>query len=210
MAQDSDRDIREEVGVALFWRELIGDYEYVKFNPDDMLRWYDALTLRGPEEIRELMDERYSGRPMGVVQGIVTGKPHPPAWLVREWLMHHETKIRTGGYWMAAGGFVLLSFIVAPFMYGCTTLTPVNMYVMNPPNNQPQPYQASAPVGSNFTAPPTTPPVAFMPGQTTPQSGGIAGAAMGTAPAAGVTGSANVGLSNGAVTPAPAIGGSPP
>jgi hypothetical protein len=198
MARESERDVREEIRIALFWRALIGDYEYIKFNPDDLLRWYDALELRGPEEIRIVIDERYSTRPVNAVLGIVTAAPHPPTWLVRDWLSVHEQKVRTGGYWLGAAAFVAMSFMVGPMLYGCTQLKPMNPYVMNPPDSGPQQYTNTPPVGSAFYSNPTSPPVAFAPTQTGAQSTGIAGAAMGVTSAGGATGPANVGASAGA------------
>ena len=203
MAQDTGRDIREEVRISLFWRALIGDLEYVKYKPEDMLRWYDALHLRGPLEISELIDERYTGRPGLAVVGIVAGAPHPPVWLVREWLAHHEQKIRTAPYWVATAAFILLFFMVGPLMYGLTRLRPVSMYVMKPPNNGPQVYQPTTPNGSNFMPNATQPPVTVTPGLTSPHSNGIAGAASGASPVGGATGAANVGISAGAVSPGP-------
>ncbi len=211
MAQESDRDIREEVGISLFWRELIGDYEYGRFNPEDMLRWYDALKLRGPEEIRDLINERYTGRPGLVVRGIVAGAPHPPIWLIREWLAKYENKVSTGAYWMAAFGFVLFIGMFVPFLSGMTRLTPLSTYVMHPPFGGPQVYQPAAPqTGPALSAVGTAPPAVSSPGPTGPTSAGIAGAATGVSPSTGTTGGANVGLSAGAVSPAPAVGNNQP
>jgi hypothetical protein len=209
MAQETGRDIREEVRISLFWRALVGDFEYVKFNPDDMLRWYDALELRGPLEIRELIDERYTGRPGLVATGIVAGAPHPPVWLVRDWLMHHEAKIRTAPYWVATAAFVLLFFMLGPLLYGITALQPLSRYVMNPPTNGPQVYDPTTPTSRNAMPNPTQPTPTFTPGVTSAQSQGIAGAAMGVAPAGGATGPSSGGLSSGAVSAAPSVGGSP-
>jgi hypothetical protein len=208
MARESDRDVREEIRIALFWRALIGDYEYIKFNPDDLLRWYDALALRGPEEIRTVLDERYATRPVPAVLGIVSKAPHPPVWLVREWLMHHEQKVRTGGYWMATGTFIFASFLFFPMMYGCTQLKPVSPYAMNPPESGPTPYTSSGPVGANYYPNPVMTPTTMQPSQpgpTSPTSTGIAGAAMGVTTPGGVTGATNGGLSAGA-TSAPSSG----
>jgi hypothetical protein len=207
MPEDTGRDIREEVRISLFWRALIGDYQYVKFNPDDMLRWYDALELRGPQEIRELIDERYTGRPGLTVLGVVSGAPHPPIWLVRDWLMHYETKVRTAPYWVASVAFVTLCFLLGPFLYGLTALKPVSTYVMNPPDNAPQVYQPSGPSNTSLSANSTQPPATFAPGVTSPHSGGIAGAASGASPNGGMTGPTNSGLSAGAVSAPPAVGG---
>ena len=207
MAQESDRDIREEVGISLFWRELIGDYEYGRFNPDDMLRWYDALQLRGPEEIRELIDERYHGRPVSTVLGIVSRAPHPPIWLVREWLALYENKVRTRPYWLAAFVVVGLCFIFFPMLHGVQDLTPISPYYLHPPFGGPQVYQPSTPAGPTaLTAVNSVPPLVTPPGPTGPQSAGIAGAATGASPAGGATGAANIGLSAGAPSPAPSVG----
>lgn len=203
MAQDTGRDIREEVRISLFWRALLGDLEYVKYRPEDMLRWYDALHLRGPMEVRELVDERYSDQQGGAVLGLVSGAPHPPTWIVREWLMHHEQKVRTAPYWVATAAFVLLFFMVGPLLYGLTALRPVSMYVMHPPSNGPQVYEPTTPTGSNFMPNATQPPPTAMPGMTSPHSAGIAGAASGASPAGGSTGAANVGISAGAVSAGP-------
>ncbi len=211
MPQESDRDIREEVGISLFWRELIGDYEYGRFNPEDMIRWYDALQLRGPDEIRDLINERYTGRPGTVVRGVVAGAPHPPIWLVREWLALYENKVRTGGYWMAAAAFVVFCGLFVPFIAGTTRLTPLSTYVMHPPFGGPQTFQPNGPAsGPVLSATNTVPPAVSVPGPTGPTSGGIAGAATGVSPAGGTTGAVNGGLSAGAVSPAPGIGATQP
>jgi hypothetical protein len=210
MARESDRDVREEVGISLFWRELIGDYEYGRFDPDDMIRWYDALTLRGPLEIRDLIDERYTGRPGSSVRGIVSGAPHPPVWLVREWLAHFENKVRTGGYWMAAAGFVLFCGIVFPIVSGVTQLTPLSTYAMHPPFGGPQVTPATQPPNYSLPSSSLTPPAVSSPGPTGPSSAGIAGVATGASPAGGTTGAANVGLSAGVISPAPAVGNTQP
>ena len=206
MAQDSDRDVREEVGISLFWRDLIGDYEYGRFNPDDMLRWYDALQLRGPEEIRDLVNERYTGRPVSAVQGIVSGAPHPPIWLIREWLGQYENTVSLRPYWLAAAGFVLLCFMVMPTISGMTRLTPLSTYIMHPPFGGPQVYEPASPLaGGRPTAAQNAPPAVAAQGSTGPQSGGIAGVATGATPAGGRTGATNSGVSAGSISPAPAI-----
>jgi hypothetical protein len=211
MARESDRDVRSEIKIALFWRHLIGDYEYVKFDPDDMLRWYDALELRGHLEIRQLMTDRYGTRPAGTIQGIVSKAPHPPSWLVREWLAHYEQKVRTGGVWVAAGAFVLSSFVAFPMLYGCTALKPVSPFYLNPPSSQPQVMAPSQmPAGSNYAPTAAIPPAVVQPGPTMPTSQGIAGAASGVAPASGATGPATVGASSSAVSAAPSVGSGDP
>jgi hypothetical protein len=211
MTRDTGRDVRSEIKIALFWRKLIGDYEYIKFNPEDMLRWYDALELRGPDEIRQLVTERYGTRPVPAVLGIVMQAPHPPCWLVREWLQHYEQKVRTGGAWIAAGTFVLSSFLAFPLLYGCTALRPVSPFVMNPPSSQPQ-VMAPPPMqsGNILSANSTNPPPTMQPGPTGPLSQGIAGSASGVTPATGITGQTNVGASSGVVSTGPAVGSGQP
>ena len=136
--KDSDVDVRTDMRVALFWRALIGDFEYIRYDPEDMLRWYMALELRGPHEIRDLVTERYSSRPMPVILGVVSKAPHPPAQLVREWLAFHEQQVRIGAYWWAPVGFCLFCGLVFPFFYGCQNLQPINPLVMNPPATGPR------------------------------------------------------------------------
>jgi hypothetical protein len=136
----------------------------------------------------------------------VAEAPHPPSWLVREWVQHYEQKVRTGSLWVAAGAFVLSSFVAFPLLYGCTKLQPLSPFVMNPPISQPNLATPSMPVGSTYepnnTAPPSTlqPSVTAQPGATSPHSGGIAGAASGAAPPSGTTGPANIGASSSATS----------
>ncbi len=210
---EKDIDVRTEMRIALWWRSLISDYEYTKFDPDDMLRWYVALELRGPYEIRELLTERYMGRPMKNVVGIVSLAPHPPLWLVQAWLEHHEQKVHTGTAvpWGLAGSFVVLSFIFFPSLQGCVNLQPSNPLVMNPPPSAAlvTPY---APVVASYAAAPSSPtppsnqpPPAAAPaptqGITSPVSGGIAGASSGAVSPTGTTGATNGGISSSATQP---------
>jgi hypothetical protein len=180
-----------------------------------MLRWYDALELRGPLEIRQLVIDRYTSRPASTIQGIVSEAPHPPSWLVRDWLAHHEMKVRTGGLWVATGAFVLSSFVAFPLLHGCSTLQPLSPFVMNPPISQPSLAAPTMPVGSTYEPNNTSPPSTLQPsmspqvGATSPHSGGIAGAASGASPPGGVTGPVNVGASSGS-TSSPGVGGQPP
>jgi hypothetical protein len=200
--KDSDVDVRTEMRIALFWRALIGDFEYIRYDPDDMLRWYVALELRGPEEIRELVSERYSSRPMPVILGVVSKAPHPPTHLVRDWLSFHEQQMRVGAYWWAPLGFCIFCGLVFPFFYGCQNLQPVNPLVMNPPATGPKAPSsiASTPSygASTSMVPPLTQPVVTMTG---PRSSGIAAGASGAAPASGATGPVNGGASSSAGPP---------
>jgi hypothetical protein len=190
--KERDIDVRTEMFIALFWRGLIGDMEYVRFDPEDMLRWYFALELRGPIEIRELLTERYSSRPMNVIQGVVSESPHPPAWLVREWLARHEENIRTGRYWWAAAGFLTMCLMVFPTLHSCINLQPMNPLVMNPPQTGPQQAQSVGPSQGYGQSPSIVPPQVQLPVTATgPRSSGIAGGAGGAAPTTGVTGPAS-------------------
>jgi hypothetical protein len=119
--EDDDLDVRVEIKVAMFWRGLIGDGEYGKFNPKDMFRWYQALELLGPEDVRDLYRRRQSNRPMPIVQGLDRA-PHPPAWLVETWLDKHETKIRTGSLWLGMGAFTSIWFLFGTYMNGCQNM----------------------------------------------------------------------------------------
>jgi hypothetical protein len=149
-------EIRKEIKIAIFWRKLIGDFEYVKFNPDDVLRWHIALEMRGAEEIRNLMTERYTSQARRApVLGLVGDAPHPPSWMVREWL---STKQRKFPMWRGLGlllGFIILSGLLLPTIHGCENLQPMNPLVMKPALNPP-----GVVGGSQFTV--TVPP-AFEP-----------------------------------------------
>lgn len=208
---DKDIDIRTEMRIALWWRSLIGDYEYAAFDPDVMLDYYMALELRGPEEIRALVTERYMGRPTKAVLGIMTKAPHPPLWLVLKWLEHHEEKIHTGSSvgWGLAGSFVVLSFIFMTNLHSCVDMQTSNPLAMSPPSGTPRvtPYEQvqwsygapPAPPSTASQAPPTSAPAASST-QTGAQSQGIAGAASGSVSRGGTTGPTNSGASAGAAS----------
>jgi hypothetical protein len=201
--KDKEVDVRTEMRIALFWRRLIGDYEYIKYDPDDLLRWYLALELRGPDEIRDLYQERYTARPMRVMLGVVSKAPHPPILVIREWLAFHEHQVRTGSYWWGAIGFSLFCLLVFPNVYGCMALQPMNPLIMNPPATGPAQPTSVMNTPSYGAAPTFVPPTTMVPSVTVtgPTSGGIAGGAAGSVPAAGVTGPSNTGASGGAAGP---------
>jgi hypothetical protein len=200
---DSHIDVRTEVGIALFWRDLIGNAEYAKFDPDDLMRWYFAIELRGPLEIRELLTERCMGRPVGGVTGIVSRAPHPPLWLLLLWLERYEQKIHTALPWGLAGSFVVLSFIFFSSLQGCANLTSTNLLARNPPPGTPV-VAVYTPPAASYSQPPSisgqtawTPRMA-SPGstatQTGPQSNGVAGAAAGSTSPTGSTGPTSNGI----------------
>jgi hypothetical protein len=197
IGKEKEVDVREEMRIALFWRGLIGDYEYIKFDPDDLMRWYIALELRGPDDIRDLMTERHASRPMPEVLGLVTKSPHPPVWIVREWLGFHETQVHTAGYWWGAAVFGLLCLMIAPTMHGCADLQPMNPLFMKPPSMGPQMANGQNQQNYGAQAPSMVPPVAFQPTVSTtgPRSTGIAGGLSGAVQATGATGAANNGAS---------------
>jgi hypothetical protein len=157
--EDDDLDVRVEIKVAMFWRGLIGDGEYGKFNPKDMFRWYQALELLGPEDVRDLYRRRQSNRPMPIVQGLDRA-PHPPAWLVETWLDKHETKIRTGSLWLGMGAFTSIWFLFGTYMNGCQNMhqSTTDPLLTNPPNNGPVVMLNAQPM-----APPADIPVAKNP-----------------------------------------------
>jgi hypothetical protein len=195
------------MSIALYWRALIGDSEYVKFDPEDLLRWYEALKLRGHDEIRNLRNERYRTAQTGGMQGIVSGAPHPPIWLVNQWLEKEDQKVHTLEYWGMTCAFVVVSFLVFGNLQGCMSLKPMNPLWMKPP--------ADGLTAAGYTAPPTfelgvakqgmetkgpntvAGPASFA--ATGATSNGVAGAPSASAPPTGATGPRNIGASGGAV-----------
>jgi hypothetical protein len=132
--RDKDRtELRKEIKIAIFWRKLIGDLEYVRFNPDDVLRWHIALEMRGPEEIRDLLAERYlSQARRAPMLGLVGESPHPPLWMVREWLATKQPKFPK---WRGLGltlCFIVITALLLPTIHGCENLKPMNPLVLNP------------------------------------------------------------------------------
>lgn len=211
MAEHDDAmDIRVEMRVAQFWRKLIGDGEYGKFDPDDLLRWYEALELRGPDEIREVRNERYFTITHGVMQGVVSRAPHPPLWLVNQWLELYEHRTHTGGYWLAAGAFITVSIMVFTNLQGCVNLQSGNPLILHPPPGTP-PVAAYSPPAMTLPGVSTSsgigayqprtvarPPTPTLTG---PSSNGIAGGATGAVSPTGATGGQNGGASAGATQP---------
>jgi hypothetical protein len=142
-------ELRKEIRIAIFWRKLIGDLEYVKFNPDDVLRWHLAMDMRGDEDMRALMFERYNTvARRAPVLGIVGESPHPPAWIVREWLKSREPKFPTWRIFSLSCGFVLVMGLLMSIVGKSGYLKPMNTMVMNPPIVQPN---VLLPQGSTYT-----------------------------------------------------------
>jgi hypothetical protein len=195
--KDGDVDIRTEMRIALFWRGLIGDLEYIRYRPEDMLRWYMALELRRPDEIRDLISERYTTRPMPVILGVVNKAPHPPTKLVGEWLSYHEHRVRISFYWLTPFAFCLFCGLVFPAVNGCQNLRPMNPLIMKPPNTGVQAPASvpNVPVYGLSTA--LVPPLTGGPTGTVtmPANSGSSGGPPAAAPTAGVTGPVNGGAS---------------
>jgi hypothetical protein len=126
-------DFKKEIAVAQFWRKQIGEFEYVNHNPEDLRRWYDALELRGPEEIRTYLAERDTRYPMPVVTGIVATAPHPSREIVQLWLESYD-KVRTGRFWLAGVGFLGFSYFVATNLLGCMNINTTTPLQANPPS----------------------------------------------------------------------------
>ena len=148
-------DFIEEIRIAQFWRQQLGEYEYVYYNPDDLRRWFIALELRGPDEVRQYLTERTGRYPPGQVTGIVSQAPHPPLPIVELWLASHNAA-RTGSWWMALGLFVLVCYIFIPQLHSCTQLYNVDRYATHPPTMG-APLQAGAPAPVVPQAPATMP-----------------------------------------------------
>jgi hypothetical protein len=151
----SDLDFREEIRIAQYWRKQLGDMEYVKRDPEDLRRWYDALETRGPDEIRAYLIERNGRHPLAEVTGIVTKAPHPPLEIINVWLDSHR-KAHTGSYWAGAIAFLLLCLLIGPNVSGCQGLHKINLI----PNGAPP--QAGLAPGQFQGAPP---PLATAPAQ---------------------------------------------
>jgi hypothetical protein len=160
-------DFKKEIAVAQFWRKQIGEFEYVKHNPEDLRRWYDAMELRGPDDIRSYLAERETRYPMPIVTGIVATAPHPGRDIVQLWLESHN-KVRTGRFWLAGAGFIGFSYFVAVNLLGCVkinTTTPLQAHPPSigghlPPQTGPLPTSAATapqnlPAPASAASPPT-------------------------------------------------------
>jgi len=127
-----DSDFHDEIRVARFWREVIGEYEYVNYDPEDLYRWYHALETRGPAEIRAYLRERAGKHPMPRLLGLVSKAPHPPMDVVMLWLESHEHKAHTAPFWLGIGGFVTLCFLFGLGFEGCQNLKDPNLLLNHP------------------------------------------------------------------------------
>lgn len=138
--------LRKEINIAIFWRERIGDFEYIKFEPDDVLRWHLAMDLRGRDEVAELMRERYAVYTRKTpILGLVGEVPHPPAWIVHEWLNAQEPVTSTKRVIYVAGGLLLCIATFVPLLHGCQDLQTGNTLAYRPPNSLPSLAQGAQP-----------------------------------------------------------------
>ncbi len=148
----------EEIKIALYWQRVLGEMEYVDYDPDDLRRWYKALELRGPSEIRAYVSERTQRHNASHLHGLVAA-PHPPLPIVELWLQSHENKPQLKPFWIGLGGFTMLSLILAMGFNGCQTLKNPNPMVLKPPQTQEavQPAAPGAPPAATATAPQSLP-----------------------------------------------------
>jgi hypothetical protein len=156
-----DADFHETIRVANFWRKVIGDYEYVNYDPDDLDRWYHALETRGPLDIRAYLNERYGKHPMPRLLGLVSKPPHPPMDVVMKWLEFHELKSHTAPLWLGSLGFFVICLMFFSGLEGCQNLKDLNLVDHNPGPTTPQimpPPAFAAPVSQSFVAPTPPPP----------------------------------------------------
>ena len=151
----------EEIKIALYWRRVLGEMEYVDYDPEDLRRWWKALELRGPAEIRAYVSERTQRHQASHLQGLVAA-PHPPLPLVELWLQSHENKPGLKPLWIGLAGFTMLSLIVATSFNGCQNLKSPNPMFLKPPQTQQalQPAQPGSPPPATATAPQNLPPPA--------------------------------------------------
>jgi hypothetical protein len=115
----------DEIRVAEFWRKQLGELEYSQRDPSDLFRWYKALELRGPDEIRAYLNERMGRTIGGPVTGIVSEAPHPPRAIIDIWLATHD-KARPAPYVFALLAFILACMVAMPNLNGCQTLQAPN------------------------------------------------------------------------------------
>ncbi len=134
-----------EIKIAQFWRSQLGEHEYLRFDAEDLRRWYEAFELRGAGEIRAYLQERNSRFPTSTVTGIVGKAPHPPLKVVELWLATHD-KVRTRGWWVAFAAFFLFVYFTATNLQGCTNLRDMSRMEMRPPRIGGQLPQSTGPL----------------------------------------------------------------
>lgn len=137
MADDREPDVRQVNRVALFWRELLGEEGFHKFDSKALWDWYQALELRGPDDIRHYVTERSGSTPLREVRGIVAKAPHPPMRVVELWLRWHETR-RTQIPMLRVVLLPLLLLIILSVIKAChfdSTLAPPALVAKPPVQN---------------------------------------------------------------------------
>ena len=149
-----------EIRIAQFWRKRLGEYEYVNHNADDLRRWYIAMELRGPVEMRDYLNERASRYPMARVTGIVATAPHPPREIVQTWLESHN-KVHTRPYVAAGAALLVFVWLFGTKLASFERLKPINQLQMHPPQVGALPVNGPSSVPgaplSNATMPQTLP-----------------------------------------------------
>jgi hypothetical protein len=105
------------IKIEQFWRAQLGDTGYSAYDPADLRRWYEAMDMRGPEEIGAFVVERAGRYPAGPVTGIVTAAPHPPAFVVDLWLRSQD-RVHTGSVWLGMAAFLLFALLTANWLSG--------------------------------------------------------------------------------------------
>jgi len=152
---------QREIRVAEFWRKQLGELEYSGRNPDDLYRWYEAMELRGPDEIRAYVNERMGRYPSIPVTGIVSVAPHPTRDIIDIWLASHD-KVRTGPYWTSTAALLVLCIWVVPTLHGCQDLqnpTQPQFWLPKAATLLPGTLSGSPPSAATLPAPPPPPPV---------------------------------------------------
>ena len=127
-----ENDLHHEIKIAQFWRSVIGEFEYVNYDPADLFRWYEALETRGPDEIRAYLNERAAKYPMSHLLGLVSMPPHPPMNVVMLWLEAREQRFRSGPIWLGVGSFLTLCLLLSTGFIGCENLKSHNILATNP------------------------------------------------------------------------------
>jgi hypothetical protein len=148
----------EEIRVAEFWRRQLGELEYSKYDPDDLFRWYTAMELRGPDEIRAYVIERMGRTIGGPVTGIVALAPHPTRAIIDIWLSSHD-KARPAPYVYGVFAFLLACLVVMPNINSCQ-----NLKAPNPPSHWlPQAATLTAGAANGAPTPLSTAPTSLTP-----------------------------------------------
>jgi hypothetical protein len=145
-------DFIREISIEQYWRRELGDDGYGAFNPADLRRWYEAMDMRGPQEINAYVIERTGRHPAGPVTGIVAAAPHPPAHIVDMWLRSQE-RVRTGPIWIGTLAFLVFAAVTASNLSAVPFYKWPNLVNSVPPPAILQPAQLSGPPMPTATSP---------------------------------------------------------